>query len=280
MGMTLMGKWTARRKLLLGALLGGAILLPLAQARAADDASAPGAQRWKQLQHAIFGNRPVQDGSAVLKLQAPPRALDAALVPMSVVMTGRMPVKGLYLVIDNNPSPLAAHFSFGPDADPHEIGLRVRVNDYTEVHAVAEMQDGKLYGVEDFVKATGGCSAPVGLSEADALKGIGEMKLRLLGTYAPGRPLRVKLLIRHPDFNGMQMDQLTRYYTPARFIDATDVTYNGTEVFHLTSGISLSTNPAITFSFVPKHDGRMKIVAHDSSKTIFTHDFVIPGPSS
>ncbi|MDE2581640.1 MAG: quinoprotein dehydrogenase-associated SoxYZ-like carrier [Rhodospirillales bacterium] len=272
------------RKLLLCALLCGAALAPWTSARAGQDEAAIRAQRWQQLRHAIFGNRPVQDGSRVLKLQAPMRALDAALVPMSVTMTGPARdagrVKALYLVIDANPSPLAAHFIFGPVADPHEIRLRVRVNDYTEVHAVAEMADGTLYGVEDFVKAAGGCSAPAGASAAAALKGIGEMKLRLLGSYDPGKPLQAQLLIRHPNFNGMQMDQVTRYYTPARFIDRTDVTYNGAEVFRLDSGISLSTNPAITFGFVPKAGGELKVVAHDSSHAVFVHSFAVPARSS
>jgi sulfur-oxidizing protein SoxY len=267
------------RKLLLYVLLCSAALLPLAPARAQDDATVR-AQRWQELRHAIFGDRSVQDGSDVLTLQTPYRAEDAALVPVTMVLKGPMAVKGLYLVIDNNPSPLAAHFSFGPDADPHMISLRVRVNDYTDVHAVAEAQDGTLYSVTEFVKASGGCSAPTGQTEAEALKGIGEMKLRVLGAYAPGKPLDVKLLIRHPDFNGMQMDQLTRLVTPARFIDSAEVTYNGAPVFNLETGISLSSDPAITFGFVPKAAGQLKVVARDTDHTVFTHDFDIPGPNS
>jgi len=130
------------------------------------------------------------------------------------------------------------------------------------------------------VKAAGGCSAPSGQSDAEALQGLGEMKLRVLGAYAPGRPLQVKLLIRHPDFNGMQMNQLTRLVTPARFIDSTEVSYNGTKVFHLETGISLSSDPAITFGFFPKSVGQLEVVAHDTDKAVFRHEFDIPGPSS
>ena len=267
------------RKLLLYVLLCSATLLPLASAHA-EDAAAARAQRWQQLRQAIFGNRPVQDGRNVLILQAPYRAEDAALVPVAMVLKQPTTIKGLYLVIDNNPSPMAAHFSFGRDADPHEIRLRVRVNDYTDVHAVAETQDGKLYSVSDFVKAAGGCSAPSGQSVADAMKGIGGMKLRVLGDYAPGKPLDVKLLIRHPDFNGMQMDQVTRLVTPARFINSTEVTYNGAPVFNLETGISLSSDPVITFGFVPKAAGQLKVVAHDTDHAVFTRNFDIPGHNS
>ena len=43
----------------------------------------------------------------------------------------------------------------------------VKVESYTNVHAVAELDDGKLYAVKTFVKASGGCSAPA-LKNPDA----------------------------------------------------------------------------------------------------------------
>ena len=261
------------------ALLLGAICIAAPPASAEENPAAR-AQRWHELQHAIFGNRPVQDGATILALQAPPRADDAALVPMAITTTNQAAVKGLYLVIDNNPSPLAAHFTFGPDADTHEIHLRVRVDQYTDVHAVAETPDGKLYAVSQYVKASGGCSAPAGSNDEAALQGLGDMKLRVLAAAAPGKPLPVQLLIRHPNFNGMQMDQVSRLYTPARFLDTVDVTYNGAQVFHLDSDISMSTNPAISFAFLPQDHGQLKVLAHDSKNTSFSQSFDIPVPGS
>ena len=55
-------------------------------------------------------------------------------------------VLAITLVVDQNPSPMAAKFELGPDAHVSEISTRVRVNNYTpDVHAVAELSDGKLY---------------------------------------------------------------------------------------------------------------------------------------
>jgi sulfur-oxidizing protein SoxY len=252
------------------ALAAAALAIPAAQATESD---ADRAQRWKDLQQAIFGQRPVQDGSDLLTLQAPTRADDAALVPIGITTKSPSALKGLYLVIDDNPSPLAAHFTFGQAANTHEIDLRVRVDQYTQIHAIAETQDGKLYAVERFVKAAGGCSAPAGTDEADALQGLGRMKLRIAGDMA-------ELLIRHPNFNGMQMDQVTRLYTPARFLDTVDVTYNGAKVFHLDSDISLSTNPAITFACHNQDKGQLKVVAHDSKNASFTQTFDLPQQAS
>jgi sulfur-oxidizing protein SoxY len=186
----------------------------------------------------------------------------------------------VYLVIDGNPSPLAAHFTFGPKADPHALKLRVRVDQYTNMHAIAESQDGQLFVATKFVKASGGCSAPAGGDDATALQDLGRMKLRLVGNFAPGKPDQAVLMVRHPNFNGMQMNQITRYYTPPRFIRTIDATYEGSSIFHLDSDISMSTDPVITFGFVPQAKGQMKIVVRDSKDATFDHSFDVPGAGS
>ena len=236
--------------------------------------------RWHALREAIFGKRQIQDGASVIRLDAPTRALDAALVPLGLSITGAKPVKAIYLVIDNNPSPLAGHIIFGPAADPSALKLRVRVNEYTLIHAVAESSDGSLYGVEKFVKAAGGCSAPAGADEDEAIREMGRMKLKVLGEFAPGKPLQAQLLIRHPNFNGMQMNQITRMYTPARFIRTLEVSYAGSPVLHMDSDISLSSDPALTFSFIPKAKGQLEVIAVDSQDASFSQRFDIPPPAA
>ncbi|HET9391601.1 MAG TPA: quinoprotein dehydrogenase-associated SoxYZ-like carrier [Steroidobacteraceae bacterium] len=250
-------------------------VLPLAAH--ADDEDADRGARWKQLQESIFPHRQIQDGGGIISVDAPPRALDAALVPVELQISGNHGVKGVYLIIDDNPAPLAAHFVFGPKADPHDLKLRVRVNQYTNIHAIAETTDGHLYASTKFVKASGGCSAPAGSDDAAALQDIGRMKLRLLSAFSAGKPVQAQLMIRHPNFNGMQMNQITRFYTPARFIRTIDATYNGGQVFHMDADISLSTDPVITFGFVPHEKGQMKVVALDSNNTTFNHSFDLPG---
>jgi sulfur-oxidizing protein SoxY len=243
----------------------------------ADDDEAARADRWKDLQQAIFPGRPLKDGGGLIQLDAPPRALDAALVPITIGMSGGKHVKGVYVVIDGNPSPLAAHFTFGPKADPRSLKMRVRVDQYTNMHAIAETQDGQLFVATKFVKAAGGCSAPAGADDDAALEDIGRMKLHLIGDFTAGKPEQAVLMVRHPNFNGMQMNQITRYYTPPRFIRTIDATYEGGSIFHLDSDISLSTDPVITFGFVPQAKGQMKIVVRDSKDATFDHSFDVPG---
>ncbi|HEY0340278.1 MAG TPA: quinoprotein dehydrogenase-associated SoxYZ-like carrier [Steroidobacteraceae bacterium] len=265
-----------RQLLLMAALVMGAqFALPLAHA-ADDDDAALRASRWQALQQALFPGRSLNDGAGIVKLDAPPRALDAALVPIGIDLSSVKAIKGVYLVIDGNPSPLAAHFTFGPKADPHSLKLRVRVDQYTNMHAIAESQDGQLFVATKFVKASGGCSAPAGSDDTAALQDMGRMKLHLVGDFAAGKPEQAVLMVRHPNFNGMQMNQITRYYTPPLFIRTIDATYEGSSIFHLDSDISMSTDPVITFGFVPQAKGQMKIVVRDSKDTTFDHSFDVP----
>src|SRR5262249_8131686 len=118
-------------------------LLGIASSARADE-QADRLAHWQDIATRLFGDRALQNGDAVFEegdgvivLDAPGRADDAALVPMTISVKDGAAVKGVYLVIDENPAPVAAHFVFGPAADPSQIKLRVRVNAYTNVHAVA-----------------------------------------------------------------------------------------------------------------------------------------------
>ncbi len=236
--------------------------------------------RWQELRDSFFDGRPAQDGAGVVSLDAPVRALDAALVPLTVTLASDADVVGLHVIVDDNPGPLAAHVSFGPAGDPSEFKLRVRVDQYTLIHAVAETADGVLHETAKFVKAAGGCSAPVGADAEAALAEIGRMKLRLPGEIAFGQPVEAQLMIRHPNFNGMQMDQLSRMYTPPRYIQSIDVTYDGVLVLHLDGDISLSTDPVLGFRFLPAARGTLKVMVRDSVDTVFEESFDIPAQGS
>ena len=48
------------------------------------------------------------------------------------------------------------------------ISTRVRVDSYTNVHAVAELSDGTLHVTKTFVKASGDCSAPAAKNADEA----------------------------------------------------------------------------------------------------------------
>ncbi|WP_162916661.1 quinoprotein dehydrogenase-associated SoxYZ-like carrier [Dongia deserti] len=238
---------------------------------------------WAELREAVFGDRAAVAAADLIALEAPKRALDAALVPITVTTKPGSDVTGLTVVIDDNPGPVAAKVSYGPRGDASLLTLRVRVNQYTYMHAVAETSDGALHETAQFVKAAGGCSAPVGAGEAESLAQIGRMKLRLSGEVAAGQPVDAQVLIRHPNFNGMQMDQLTRLYTPMRYVQQVEITLNDERVLSMENDISLATDPAIGFRFVPRAEdlpGKLKVVVRDSDDAVFEQSFDVPASGS
>ncbi|MBC7801203.1 MAG: quinoprotein dehydrogenase-associated SoxYZ-like carrier [Gemmatimonadaceae bacterium] len=265
------------------ALVIGLALFVVSPAWAEEDQDARAA-RWQELKQAMFGDRVVADGAGIISLVAPGRALDAALVPVTVHLApdGRGgKVKAVWLLVDGNPSPLAGTFKFGPAADPRTLKTRVRVDQYTLIHAVAETEDGRLFASESFVKAAGGCSAPSTKDAKLAMSRMGQMRLRLDGEapLVDGEPATAHLLISHPNNNGMQMDQVTRHFVPARYIQTVTVQYGDTLVLSVDADISLSEDPVITFGFVPQGAGPMRVEMQDSTQTGFRQEFSLAGRS-
>jgi sulfur-oxidizing protein SoxY len=240
--------------------------------------------RWSDLRHAIFGDRVVEDAGDLVAIDAPARAEDAAIVPVAIrVATTLAPeIRGLYLVIDDNPSPLAAHFLLGPIADAREIATRVRIDDYTYLHAIAETSGGRLYGTARFIKAAGGCSAPASKDQTLALERLGKMKLSFTDRSRSDAPIKLKLLISHPNNSGLQMDPVTRSYTPADFMQTLDVNYNGQPIFRLESDIAISEDPSFDFSLRPSDPAAPGVITAevlDSSQRHFIQSWPVPAPS-
>jgi sulfur-oxidizing protein SoxY len=248
-----------------------AFILTLPQARAEEDEAAR-TKRWQDLAHLIFNGPQPTDLPGWITVDAPTRAMDAALVPVTLTVAENRRIKSLYPVVDENPSPVAAHILFGPAADPHMITMRIRVDQYTDLHAVVETTDGRLISTARFIKAAGGCSAPGSEAPELALKSAGKMKLRITGQPSAAR---AELLVKHPNFNGMQMDQVTRLYTPARYINSIEVAYNGQRVFHLDADISMASDPAIGFGFKSDGTGTLSVQVEDTAHATWHQDFPI-----
>lgn len=225
-------------------------------------AQEPGAdETWKALKPDVFGERAIEESSPLIRLTAPTRAEDAAMVPVEIeiVLPEGDPrtVTKLSLIVDENPAPLAATFSFGGARRDLTLGTRLRVNSYSFIRAIAETSDGTLHMAARYVKASGGCSAPAMKDEEAALKNLGQLKLKSVkadGLSDPSKASRVsqlQLMIRHPNYSGLQMDPLTRAYIPAKFVDDIEVKQGDELIFAMTGGISLSEDPAIRFTYQP-----------------------------
>ncbi|TRW98745.1 quinoprotein dehydrogenase-associated SoxYZ-like carrier [Paracoccus sp. M683] len=226
-----------------------ALIVLAAPALAQDNPLQPSAT-WDDLRESVVGltAEPPVDG-AVLDLDAPVRANDAAIVPIRITQPADAPaLTDLTLVIDENPAPVAAEYGFGPAMMPLDFEVRVRVDSYSDLRAIATTGAGDKIMAGRFVKASGGCSAPAGKEMASVRDGMGQMRWK--SAEENGRTIGT-LMIRHPNFSGLQRDQVTLLNIPAHFIDRLEVRQGEDLLFTMSAGISVSEDPVFRFGYTP-----------------------------
>ena len=261
---------TIWRFALRAALAAGAVAMATAVVAAP---VAPADESWPGLKRDLFQDREIADNAAFVVLDAPLKAEDAALVP--VTMAVRQPqgdarrVVRMSLVVDENPVPLAGTFTLGDKGGVVQISTRVRLNANTYVHLVAELSDGSLVEAKRYVQAAGGCSAPSAKTSDAISSTLGQLKFSLLPNLVRGHREAV-VMIRHPNFTGMQMDEGTHDYTPARFVDHFAVYQNDDLVFSVDGGISISEDPNFRFAFSAEPSRTLRVEASDITGARFT----------
>jgi len=235
----------------------------------------PSEPLWPTLKISYFGEKTIrEDANDLLVIEAPKRAEDAAIVPISVKslvpQTADKYIKNIHIVIDNNPDPYSANFQLSPDLGVVDISTRMRVDQYTFVRAIAEMNDGSLHMVSRFVKASGGCSAPAGKDAAAALARLGKMQIRMRKATI-GQPVQAQVIVSHPNYNGLQYDQATRRYIREHYVKNMAITYNDKPLITVDTGISVSEDPSVRFTFTPSEAGTLKANVIDSKEQTFSH---------
>ena len=85
----------------------------LAKAEAADDP-------WPDIRETLFGDKVIAENDGIITVEAPMRAYDAAIVPVTVhaaiPQTADRYIKTVHLIIDKNPAPEAGVFHFTLDS--------------------------------------------------------------------------------------------------------------------------------------------------------------------
>nr|WP_307536865.1 quinoprotein dehydrogenase-associated SoxYZ-like carrier [Paracoccus sp. PAMC 22219] len=152
---------------------------------------------------------------------------------------------------------------------PLDFEVRVRVDSYSDVRAIATQADGAQVMAGRFVKAAGGCSAPAGKDMAATEATMGQMRWR--SEVRDGEEIGT-LMIRHPNFSGLQRDQVTLLNIPAHFIDRLDVRQGDALLFSMSAGISVSEDPVFRFRYQP--DGQpIHVRVEDTDGNIWTESF-------
>lgn len=252
-----------------------ALLLPALSVWGAGFADAPPGDAWSRLQRQYYADRSIALADAdALSLETPSTTPDPSATPLTVRLgdaaLGR--VRELRIFIDNNPSPLAATLDFAPSARIAQIELRVRVDRWTSVRAVAEMTGGELAMRSTWVNAAGGCSAaPTGGGSG----ALGDIRFR--GT-PDGRALQVA--IRHPNNSGFQIDPVSGDTIPAHYVTHIRFSSAGQPLLDVESGISLSENPTIRIASDTALPAPVNIDVTDSKEAHFSASWHGPAGSA
>lgn len=246
----------------------------------AQDDEAPEPPGWNGIRKEFYEGRTILEDKQII-VEAPDKAEDASIVPVTIYINAGIAdnIKVLRVFIDNNPMPMVGTFNFGRAAGlgPKTLSTRVRFDTFSYIRAIAETEDGKVYMGTHFVQAAGGCSSPAIKDAAEAAATAGEMHVKKVAKpqkFASNKhqsmvTAEAQVMLRHPNYSGMQMDPVTGQYIPAKYVRAIDVTRAGELVFHLEAGISLSTNPNIRFTYGSIEGDTLEAKAEDSDGAVF-----------
>jgi len=268
--------------LLLGTcfLLGSGLLLNVesAVAASADDESSP---RWETVKSQLFDERDIIVNAGIIQIDAPARAFDAARVPITLrtlkPQTKSSYIAKLYIVVDQNPVPVAATFNFEPNKGWNTIDTELRVNEYSEIRVLAELNTGEVHMAHSFIKAVGGCSAPPSSYERSDKNNLGRFDGGIDRFINPEQPAVARFRLSHPNASGMQFDQFTRTYIPPHYIHTINAKFNGEALFSVDTNFSLSQDPVLGFNFKPDSDGELSIEAIDSENQTYSESWVLAG---
>jgi len=247
-----LGTWTPQA----GAAVGG-----LPNAGHAD--SSP---EWERLRERLFGSRRIEAGdTSAVQLVVPLRAAYGASVPVKIVsklaQTEALHVRRLHVLVDKNPSPVAAVLELTPEVGQADFETRLRVDEYSHVRVVSELSNGQLHMDSRYVKTSGGCSAP---PNRDALHLIGRTMLKLPGNVRIDEPNAADVTVVHPNDTGFELNQVTVMYIPPHFVRSIKVSFAQRKVFDAELDFSISENPTWRFNFVPHGRGELRAEVMDS----------------
>ena len=117
---------------------------------------------WKvqQVLKQLFGDRPVQEGH--VQLDVPTVAADGRVVPVMIEsdlpMSADEYVKGIHILVDNNPDIHLAEFRLTPHIGQAFVGTRIKMRMTSPVRAILETSGGAVWGAAADVRVTvNGC---------------------------------------------------------------------------------------------------------------------------
>jgi len=71
-------------------------------------------------------------------------------------------------------------------------------------------------------------------------------------------------MISHPNYSGLQINQVSQHWNPADYVNELQISINNEVVISFVGGISMSENPTLRFYFKPGKEGSFLANVKDS----------------
>ena len=239
-------------------------ILVVASAAFADVTPSASSGAWQALRANFYGSKDIGEvDEKLMSLSAPASTPDPTATPV-VIHFGQKAagkVRQVRVIIDHNPSPLAASMELAQGVPIDEIELRLRIDRATSVRAIAELDDGSLEMRSAWVNASGGCSAPPSASGAGVL---GDIRFRPSADHKS-----LQMSIYHPNNSGFQIDPVSGDPIPPHFVAHIRVRSGDQTLLEADTGISLSENPTVRIASETPLKAPLVLEATDSKQAQF-----------
>lgn len=253
-------------------------LLMLAAAALGWAGPASAGSSWLGVKGEVFGSRPIEDGTGLVRLKVPFRPDDVRAVPVAVdaALTDGRSITSVSIFVDENPSPVAATFKVGGSRAQIKLATKVRLNQESFIRAVVEASDGRLYMASSLVRFAGGqsaCSAPPTGDPAEIAANMGKARLAAVDVPVAASQItqRLRLDVRHPNHTGMALDQMTLLYIPLRILTRLDIRQGGEPVLQMAGSMTLSENPTLEFDLRGDGSDKLDVTLEDSDGATWRH---------
>lgn len=252
--------------------IASALLFAASGAGAAEDAQTSGA--WHALRATYYGNKEIGEiDEKLMSMVAPGSTPDPSATPVTIRFGAAAAgnVKQVRVIIDHNPSPIAATIQLEQGVPIDEIELRVRIDRETSVRAIAELADGRLEMRSVWVHASGGCSVP----SAPGTGTLGDIRFR---PSADEKSLQMS--IRHPNNSGFQIDPVSGDPIPPHYVFHVRLRAGDKTLLDADTGISLSQNPTIRIASAQEIPAPLTLEAIDTKQGTFQATWTGPAAKS
>jgi len=225
---------------------------------------------WPYIHERMFDDKEIIEADFI-RISGPKRASSGAQVPVNIKLAAKegIEIKQIFLIIDGNPVQHAATYQLTKTTQSLDLSTRIRMETDSFVRVIGESTDGKLYMSKVAIRASGGCSGYMDSADPQHTADLGKILLKST------KDRYVTTRIKHPNFTGLMKDSINGWYVPEWYVNDVAFSFNGENILIVKSGISISQDPYIKFSFEAKNSGKLTVQATDTKGKTFTLEKIV-----